>query len=327
MQKIRWGILGLGNIAKQFARGVAAIPNDAELLAVGSRTQEKADAFAKEFNAARAYGSYEALVKDPDVDAIYVSSPHTGHMEHSILCLNHGKPVLCEKPFAINAKQVAAMIKVARKQKVFLMEAMWTRFLPTTAKVRELLKAKAIGDVRMVVGDFGFRAGFNPQSRLFNPALGGGGLLDVGIYPLSYVHMVYGKPPAQIAGLAEIGQSGVDEQAAWVFKYDTGAMAIMYTGVRTTTPMEILIIGTDGRIKGESPFWKGTKLTVTAGGKTETIECPLIGNGYSCEALEVGNCLRAGKLESDLLPLDESLAIMKTMDKVRAQWKLKYPGE
>jgi dihydrodiol dehydrogenase / D-xylose 1-dehydrogenase (NADP) len=323
---IRWGILGPGGIAKQFARGLAAIDN-AELAAVGSRCQANADAFGDEFDVSRRHASYAALADDPDVDAIYVSTPHPFHRLNTILCLEAGKAVLCEKPFAVNAADVGAMIDCARRNGRFLMEAHWSRFLPTLVQTREWLASGAIGEVRAVLADFGFRAGWDPEGRLLNPDLAGGGLLDVGCYLVSLASMVFDGPPAEIASAAHIGDSGVDEQAAMLFSYPGGRFAQLACAVRTGMPQEARILGTEGMIHLPSPWWCGDKVTLKAGEDEDTRELPFDGTGYNCEAVEVGDCLRAGKLESDIMPLDESLAIMQTLDRVRAQWGLKYPME
>ncbi len=323
-QKIRWGILGTGNIAHQFARGLSVL-TDAELVAVGSRSQETADAFGDEFGVGRRHPSYEALANDPDVDAIYVSTPHSLHRENSLLCLDAGKAVLCEKPFTINAREAEEVVQAAREKRLFLMEAMWTRFLPVLVRVRELLAERAIGDVQMVAADFGFRTNVNPKSRLFDPALGGGALLDVGVYPVSLASMVLGAP-TRVAGLAHLGGTGVDEQGAIVLGYAGGQIANLYTAIRTNTPHDARIMGTNGSIQINSPWWKPTALTVAVtGAEPEVVELPYEGNGYNYEAAEVGRCLRAGKLESDHMPLDETLAIMRTLDQIRAEWGLKYP--
>jgi len=321
MAKFKWGILGTGSIAHKFAEGLTAIP-DAELLAVGSRTQEKADKFGAEFKVPRRHASYAALAADPDVEAIYVSTPHQLHREDAILCLKAGKAVLCEKPFAINAKEAQAMIAAARKHKKFLMEAMWTRFNPVSRKVLELVKSGAIGPVQMLHANFGFRAGLNPEGRLFNPQYGGGGLLDVGVYCVSYARMIFGMAPAAVAGFAEIGQTGVDEQAVWTFKYPNGKLAAMSAGVRTSTPHEVTIMGTDGMIRVPD-FWHATRYVLN--GKEEQVT--IVGNGYNYQAVEVQSCVRAGKLESDILPLAETLEIIQTLDQLRAQWGLRYPME
>jgi predicted dehydrogenase len=324
--KIRWGILGTGNIAHSFATGLPVV-TDAELLAVGSRSQKTADTFGDEFNVPRRYATYEDLANDPDIDAVYISSPHTAHFENSMLCLRAGKAVLCEKPFTINAVQAEELIGFARSQRLFLMEAVWTRFLPVLERVRQLLAEQAIGEPRMLAADFGFRTGFNPKGRLFDPALGGGALLDVGIYPVSLASMVFGEP-TRIASMAHLGETGVDEQAAMILGYPDGQLATLYTAIRTNTPHDATIMGSDGMIRIHSPWWKPTGLTVLRNGKQpETLDLPFEGNGYGHEARAVGNALRAGETESPIMPLDETLAVMRTMDAIRAQWGLKYPME
>jgi len=324
-EKIRWGIISTGNIAHQFARGLQAVP-DAELLAVGSRSQESADAFGAEFNAPRRYASYEQVASDPDVDAIYIGTPHPYHKDNTLMCLNAGKPVLCEKPFAINTGDAEQMVRLAREKKLFLMEAMWTRYFPLMVRVREMLADGVIGEVRMIQADFGFRTDFNPKHRLFALELGGGALLDVGIYPLSFASMVLGTP-TQVVALAELGATGSDEQSAFILSYPGGQLAVLSCAVRTETPQEATIIGTEGRIRIHSQFWKPRAMTLTRNGKDELIEVPHDGNGYNYEAMEVGDCLRAGRLESDVMPLDETLSLMRTMDAIRSQWGLKYPME
>ncbi|MGB1251097.1 MAG: Gfo/Idh/MocA family protein [Candidatus Promineifilaceae bacterium] len=322
---IKWGILGPGSIAHKFAIGLQLVPN-AELVAVGSRSLERAQAFAAKFDALSAYGSYADLIADPDVDAIYVGTPHSFHKTHSILCMDAGKHVLCEKPFAINANEARAMAAAAQRNGVVLMEAMWSRFLPTLVKVRELLAAGVIGEVRMISADFGFRTRVNPEGRLFDPSLGGGALLDVGIYPLSLAYMIFGKP-TRIASMADIGSTGIDEQSAFILGYEGGQMAICSTAVRTNTPHEATIMGSEGMIKLHAPWWVSATLSVNRGGDEEIHTLPFLGNGYTHEAIEVGNLIRSGKLESDVIPLAESIQIMETMDALRAEWGIKYPME
>ncbi len=327
MDKIRWGILGTGNIAKQFARGLAVL-SDADLAAVGSRSQASADAFGDEFDVPRRHPSYAALANDPDVDVVYVATPHNLHRENSLLCLQADKAVLCEKPFAINAGEAEQVIALAREKRLFLMEAMWTRFLPALQQTRQLLAGGAIGDVRMLAADFGFRASFDPQGRLFDPHLGGGALLDVGIYPISLASLVFGAPPSRVSSLAHLGQSSVDEQAAMIFGYDQGQLALLSSATRTNTPQEAVISGTEGQIRIHTPWWQACTLTLSVQGEEDQVlRLPFEGNGYNYEAVEVMDCLRGGKTESDLMPLDETLAIMRTLDQIRAQWGLSYPME
>ena len=324
-ETVRWGILSTGSIARKFAQGLAAL-DDAELVAVGSRAPESAAAFADELGVPRRHASYAELANDPDVDVIYVATPHPFHKENSLLCLRAGKAVLCEKPFAINSSDAQEVVACARAEGRFLMEAMWTRFVPAVARVRQLLADGAIGEVRLMRADFCFRAGWNPQGRLLNPQLGGGGLLDVGIYTVSLASMVYGAQPTRLASLCHIGETGVDEQAAVILAYDQGQLASLTCAVRTSTPHEAVLYGTDGHIHIHHPFWHATRLTV-AGKEPQDIELPYPGNGYTCEAAEVGRCLREGRLESPIMPLDETVAILHTLDRIREQWGLRYPME
>jgi len=322
---IRWGILGTGTIAHKFATGLTAAPG-AELIAVGSRTQGAADEFASKYNIPHRHAGYEALARDSSVDVIYVATPHTFHAENTRLCLEAGKPVLCEKPFTLNTQQANAVIALARRKGLFLMEAMWTRFLPAIVRLRELVAAGTIGELRMMTADFGFRTQFNPEGRLFNPALGGGGLLDVGVYPVSLAFMLFGTP-ARITSTVHLGDTGVDEQAAWLFGYEGGQIAVMSSAIRTTTPHEAVISGTKGIIRIPD-WWHADRLILQpAGQPDETLHIPFEGNGYNYEAIEVMNGLKAGKLESDVMSLDETRAVMSAMDTIRAQWGLKYPGE
>ena len=234
MDKIRWGILGTGRIAGDFATGLAA-ESDAEIVAVGSRAQHTADEFADRFAIPNRHPTYEALAADPDVDIIYIATPHTLHKENTISCLNAGKAVLCEKPFAINSAEAQEMIDCARANGIFLMEAMWTRFLPHIREMVRRIEDGQIGEIRLFQGDFCYRAPVNPGSRAFNPDLGGGALLDIGVYPISLVHHLLGGP-ARTASLAHLGETGVDELAGMLFQYEDGALAVMSTAVRANTP-------------------------------------------------------------------------------------------
>jgi predicted dehydrogenase len=326
MTPIRWGILGLGKIAKKFARGLQSVP-DARLVAVGSRSAGKAAEFAAEFGAPHAHAGYAALAADPEVDVVYIATPHPMHHEAALLCMKAGKAVLCEKPFTINARESLELIECARRENVFLMEAMWTRFLPPLVQVREWLARGAIGEPRMVMADFGFRTEWNPQGRALNPHLGGGALLDVGIYPLALASMVFGGAPSKITGQCHLGETGVDEQSGMVLAYPRGALAVLTCAVRTQTAHEARIMGTEGAIYLPD-FWHATSATLTIPGRAPETATPLqVGNGYNYEAIEVGTCLRAGLKESPLMPLSETLSTMRTMDELRRQWGLMYPQE
>lgn len=327
MDAIRWGILGTGGIARKFADALALLP-EARLTAVGSRTSESAESFGKAYKVPHRHGSYAALMEDPDVDVIYVATVHPLHCENCIGCLNAGKAVLCEKPFTMNLGEAEKVAALARKKKLFLMEAMWTRYFPAFARIRSLLAEGALGEVRQVQADFGAKPEFNPDGRLFNPALGGGALLDLGIYPVSLASMVFGEFPRQIVSCAAMGSTGVDEQSAAVLEYSDGRMAAVSCSMRFISPQEAHIIGTEGRIRIHRPWWYPDTITIVrTDGKEETLTLPYRGNGYTHEAMEVMDCLRAGRLESSVMPLDESLQVMKTLDAIRAQWGLKYPGE
>ncbi len=324
--RLRWGILATGNIASQFARGLAALP-DAELVAVGSRSQATAERFGEQFGVPHRHTAYEDLANNPEVDAVYIATPHSLHKENMLLCLEAGKAVLCEKPFTINAAEAREAIDLARRKGVFLMEAMWTRFMPLMVDLRRRLAEGEIGEVRMVQADFGFRTAFDPLKRIFDPALGGGALLDVGVYPISLASMILGRP-VEMSSQVTLGPTGVDEQSAQVFKYADGQIALLSSAVRTRTPHEATIMGTEGYIRIHSPWWYPTTMTIDKPGQeAQTLEFPYEGNGYNYEAAEVQRCLAAGKLESEIMPLDETLAIMETMDQLRASWGLRYPME
>jgi predicted dehydrogenase len=327
MDAIRWGILGTGGIAKKFADGLALLP-DARMTAVGSRTQESADAFGAQWKIPHRHGSYAALMNDPDVDVIYVATPHSLHCENALGCLAAGKAVLCEKPFMINARQAEEAIALARKKRIFLMEAMWTRYFPVIEKIRGLLAQGAVGEVRQVQADFGIQPEFDPKSRLFDRALGGGALLDLGVYPVSLASMVFGEAPKRLVSAAALGSTGVDEQSAAVMEYSAGRLAVISCALRFLSPQDAHIIGTRGRIRIHRPFWCPNAATLTRAGRAdEEISMPYLGNGYAHEAVEVMDCLRKGKLESEAMPLEETLRIMRTLDAIRAPWGLTYPGE
>jgi predicted dehydrogenase len=326
VQPIRWGILGTGWIANEFAQGLTKLA-DAELVAVGSRTVESAQRFGEQYGVPHRHASYQALASDAEVDVVYVATPNPLHKEHSLLCLESGKPVLCEKPFALNAGEAQEIIQRARQKKLFLMEAMWTRFFPLMGKVRALVNEGEIGEVQMLMAGLCIQFDFDPADRRYALALGGGALLDLGVYPLSCASMIMG-PPFKITTMAHLGETGVDEQAGIVLGYDQGRISTLYTSIRVDSPVEATLLGTKGQIRVH-PWWiRPNKLTLSvAGQEATTIEMPFDGNGYQFEAAEVMDCLRANRLESDLMPLDETHSILQTMDAIRAQWGLTYPME
>ena len=316
---VRWGILGTGRIAGLFAQGLAAVP-DAALVAVGSRTVGGAEAFGERFAVPSRHGSYAALATDPDVDVVYVATPHPFHCENTLLCLRAGKAVLCEKPFALNATEARTMVDEARSRGLFLMEALWSRFYPAFDRLREVLAARMIGEVRLLTADLGFRTNVNPEGRLFNLALGGGALLDVGVYPVSLASLILGRP-SDVVSRVHFGATGVDEQAGIMLSYPQGQLALLHTAIRTNTRHEATIMGTEGMLRIGLDWHKPDRLTISRPGRDdETIAAPITGNGYNYEAAAVNAALRAGQTEHPLMPLDESIAVMETLDAIRAQW-------
>ncbi len=324
---IRWGILGTGNIARQFAEGLQSA-RGAVLQAVGSRTAETAEAFGSQFGIPRRHASYEALAADPEVDIVYIATPHPMHKGNSMLCLNAGKAVLCEKPFTINRREAEEVVACARANNRFLMEAMWTRFLPAVLQAQMWIREGRIGKVRMIRADFGFRVGYEEEPRLFDLEMGGGALLDVGIYPISLAAMVLGPHPIKVNTMATIGPTGVDDQNMVALQYENGAIALAASAVRTETPQDACIIGENGFISLHTPFWRADTVTLSLPGREpETHHLPLTGNGYNYEAEAVMDCMRSGKTECIVMSLNETITLMGILDTARAQWGLRYPME
>lgn len=323
---INWGILGTGDIAAKFAIGLKKLPK-AKLLGVGSRSLEKAKIFAKNHQIPRAYGSYIELATDAEIDIIYVATPHSLHCENTILCLTKGKAVLCEKPIAINAKEARSMILCAQQEQVFLMEAMWTRCLPVIIKVQQWLKAKKIGDIRFMSANFcRLYNDLDPEGIVLNKKFGGGALLDIGIYPLALAYMVFGRKPDVIKADAVIGKTGVDEQTVMTLKYGENAMAQLACSLRAKTPGEAIICGTKGSITIQAPFWHGTSATLSIEGKKK--DTKITGEtGYHFEAAEAMRCLQKNLIESSLMPLADSLAVIECLDEVRWQIGLSYAAD
>lgn len=324
---IGWGILGTGSIAHLFASDLGLLPR-ADRVAVGSRSQARAKAFADEYDIPNRHGSYEALVADPAVDVVYVASPHTYHAEHTLRALEAGKHVLCEKPLTINEAQAERVIATARAEDRFLMEALWTRFLPVMDDVRRLVREKALGDLHLLQADIGVVHPFDPAHRLYDPALGGGALLDLGIYPLSLAFDLFG-PPDTMTSDAVIGETGVDEQCAGLLQYDEGPQVTWQASVRVDPGRTFTLSGTEGRLHGRRAWWKGAPVVHATpdGDEVATYARPFEGSGYQFEAAHVMECLRAGRTESPVMPLRESRALLRTMDALRAEWGVVYPDE
>ena len=328
MQTVRWGILGTGRMAAVVAAEIAAMRSQGvELAAVGSRRLNTARAFADRYGVPKAWDRAADLASDPTVDVVYVATPHSVHCEHMLACLDAGKPVLCEKPFTLNAHEASRVIAAARSRQLFAMEAMWTRFLPAVAALRELLASNAIGRVQMVVGGGAFIPDVAPGHYLLDRALGGGVLLDAGVYLVSMASMILG-PPSRILASGRLGGSGVDEQDAIVLEHRDGSNALLYVSLRARRAPDLEIMGEAGRIRVAAPIFKPARLTVwAADGSESTRQYPISGSGYGYQILAVSEALRAGRIESPVMPLDETLSIMQTLDAVRRQISLHYPGE
>lgn len=324
-KKIGWAILGAGGIAKRFMQGMLKV-EDAYLAAVGSRDTAKGEAFAAPFGA-KAYTEYSQAVLDPEVDVVYVATPHTLHLEHTLLALNLGKPVLCEKPLAPNAEQVKSMAGKAQEKGLFLMEGMWTRFFPAIRQAADWVQAGEIGPVHLVTAEFGFAAAENPASRLFDPDLAGGSLLDVGVYTVAFASMIFGKKPNRIAGLADMTTTGVDGRMGCVLGYEGGGMASLFSAIRTNTPQDAKIIGESGQITIPK-FWAPSEAQLHKGGRViQEFSMSSDSEGFQYEIMAVQADLRAGRMENAMMPLAESIAIAETMDALRDQWGLVYPFE
>jgi len=322
----RWGILASGGIAQAFARDLSYFNNHI-VAAVGSRSQESADTFATEFPGCVAYGSYEDLVNDPTLDAIYVATPHPYHVSNTVLALNAGKPVLCEKPFTINAHEAKQMKAAADANGVALMEAMWARFLPHMHKVREILASGVLGEIWGVEADHGQRLSDYANPRHWEPSLGGGALLDLGIYPISFAHMVLGKPDS-ITSSATFTDKGVDASSTAIFNYKSGAQAILTSNMMVSTPCRATVCGTLGKIEIDRTFYNPASMRVIMHDGTTT-EYPndYKGHGLREQAKEFERVVRSGAMNSPILTPDESIEIMGSLDEIRRQIGLIYPSE
>lgn len=362
METTRWGILGTGRIARLFAQGLEAA-SDAELVAVGSRSVESAAAFLADVGSpdARAHGSYEELAQDEGVDIVYIASPHIHHKDNALVCLRGGRAVLVEKPFTVNAAEAAEVLNLAQAKGLFAMEAMWMRFSPTLAKLRETLDSGAIGEVRMIDASLGFFNEFDPEDRLFNKDLGGGALLDLGVYPISFIMSLLGKP-SNVSSAVTQYESGVDEQAAVTLTFDDGTIGLATCSLRTGQRNTAIIYGDEGSIE-VGPLTMPTWMRVTkfqrrftgdstgvahdglvdklrqvdvlkkVYGKvkdlvdTSKVNVGIDGNGYNYEAVEAGVRLAAGDIESPVMSHAATLDVMNVLDGIRAEWGLTYPSE
>jgi predicted dehydrogenase len=325
MSTFKWGILGPGGIARAFAKDLQLLEAH-EVAAVGSRTLSNAQEFAKTFGGT-AYGSYEELVADPTVDAIYVATPHPSHKENVITALNAGKPVLCEKPFAVNAHEAREMVAAAEKNGVALMEAMWARFLPHYADVREIIASGVLGQILTVQADHGQRLADRNIPRLVEPSLAGGALLDLGIYPVSFAHMILGNPE-KITASAVLTDKGVDAQTSMIFDYADGAQAILTTTMIEQTPCRAVVAGVNGWLEIDRTFYNPTSMRVVLfDGSVTQYPHTYTGHGLREQAEAFKKLVQSGKTQSEILTWKDTVDIMGTLDAVRSQIGLRYPFE
>ena len=322
----RWGVIATGKISSALAWAIGQVA-DARLWSVVSRDPDRAAAFAAEFGAERHHGDLDAFLADPELEVVAVGTPHPMHCENTLRCVEAGKHVLCEKPMALNLVQVERMISAAQEHGRFLMEAMWMWFIPAVVEARRLVVEGAIGEPRFLAADFGFNIPFDPQARHFSLELGGGALLDIGIYPLALALYFFG-PPDEISGQAVLGTTGVDEQLTAGLRWSDGRMASCAATIRASSTCEAMVAGSDGHLRLHRRFWHTQRLSlVRLDGSEETIHVPHPGNGYEHEIAEVQRCLQEGRLESPVMSWDASRQLVTMMDTLRARWGVRYPGE
>lgn len=317
VKPVRWGFIGTGRIAQTFARDLALI-DEGVVAAVGSRRLETANAFGDEFGVARRYDSYEALVADPEIDAVYVSTPHPMHFANATLALTHEKPVLVEKAFTMNASEARELVALARSKNLFMMEAMWTRFLPHVVALRELVDRGALGELVMIEADHGKWFAPDPASRLFAPELGGGALLDLGVYPISFASMLLGAPSRMVT-MVDPAFTGVDGQASMIFGYDSGAQALLTCTSTARSATRACVTGTEARIEIDADFYAPTSFRlISREGDVTPYTFDVAPRGLRYQAIEVARCLSEGLVESPSMPLDETVTIMQTLEEVIA---------
>ena len=323
---IRWGILGSGRIARKFASDLKYVTNS-ELIAIGSRSMDSAEDFSKEFPVKYKHTSYEELVKNSEVDVIYIATPHNLHYENTLLCLNNNKAVLCEKPFAMNSSQAKEMVRIAKEKKVFLMEALWTKFMPHYNKTIEMVRNGDIGDIKSVLVNFGFRPAPPAPQRLFDPALGGGTIMDIGIYNVFIALSFLGKP-GSIEATMTPASTGVDEQCSVLFKYKNGSLAQLFSSFASDLATEADIAGNKGRIKLTTRFYEPSSTIEFYPGRVDTRKEIAVhkepGFGYQYEARHVAECLQKGLTESPVMTHSDTILLMETLDTIRKIAGIRY---
>jgi dihydrodiol dehydrogenase / D-xylose 1-dehydrogenase (NADP) len=324
--KFRWGILGPGRIAHRFADGLNSI-GDACLYAVGSASAERAQSFSAQHHPQKVYASHAELVNDPNVDAVYIANSHPFHLATALLCLEHGKPVLCEKPLTVNAHDSRKLIETAEKKSLFLMEGLWSRFLPIYQQVHEWLEQKVIGDVLLLNSTMGFRKPVDLQDRLYNPNLAGGVLLDQGVYPIALSQWFIGENPGSFAVKNHFSSNHVDDLTAVTLQYPGGAISQFTCNFVAETVNDFFIYGSKGHIRIHANYWQSTQATLVLGEKLTILTKPFRATGFEYEAEEVMTCVRAGKLESSTMPHAHTQANMELMDSIRSEIGLVYPFE
>jgi predicted dehydrogenase len=322
---IRWGVIGPGSIATGFAEAMQWVEGGT-ITAVASRSAERAEAFAERFGVPTAYGDDDALAADSDVDVVYVATPHSRHEMDTLNFLRAGKHVLCEKPFALNARQAARMAGEARRRELFLMEAIWSRFLPAYRSLVEVIGEGRIGVPQLVEGDFGFRRAVDTEHRHFAAELGGGALLDLGIYPIQLCALVLG-PVERVVADGVVGETGVDEVVTALLHHPGDRLGVVKAALRVALPCTARIAGTEGIIDLPAMMHCPNSLTVSSAAGIEHIDASYEGNGLRFEIDEVHRCLAQGRTESTVIPLDESIALATTLDAIRADLGVVYPGE
>jgi predicted dehydrogenase len=322
----KWGIIGTGGIAGKFANDLSYLNNHI-VAAVGSRKLSTAQQFASKYPDCVGYPSYSELVSDPSLDGIYIATPQNFHVEHTILALDAGKPVLCEKPFAINTSEVELMVNTATQKQLTLVEAMWTRFLPHIEIVRKIINSNVLGNIHTLQADHGQRLSESNKPRLWEPTLGGGALLDLGIYVVSFAHLILGIPD-KITAKSNFTDKGVDEQTSAIFEYKNGAQAILNTTLRNSTPCRAIVSGVNGWLEIDRTFYNPAAMRVVLHDGTKT-EYPnnYKGLGLREQAIEFSRCVRSRLIESPLMPHSESIAVMRSMDQIRREIGLHYPNE